>query len=61
MEKHWTSPSKNSRDLTSADATAKKKKHPNVNNLHKLPQNKEYTCKVAKSVEGAKKLIEAGF
>ena len=26
-----------------------------------LPQNEEYICKVAKTIEEAKKLIEAGF
>jgi len=26
-----------------------------------LPQNEEYICKIAKNVEGAKDLIEAGF
>jgi hypothetical protein len=26
-----------------------------------LPQNEEYICKVAETVEGAKDLVEAGF
>ena len=26
-----------------------------------LPQNEEYICKIAKTIEEAKKLIEAGF